>query len=101
MPRISYLDDNTETQESEMTEDNGPRRILVKAEGKTKISDDQFNHDVLIVASKLKKYIKDKHNLSTSANVIERLSDIVRVAVDRAVDNAKKEGRKTLMDRDF
>lgn len=101
MPRISYLDDNHEQEETIMTDDNAPRRILVKAEGKTKISDDQFSHDVLVVASKLKKYIKDKHNLSTSGNVADRLSDIIRVSVDRAAENAKKDGRKTLMDRDF
>ena len=57
--------------------------------------------DVLIVASKLKQYIKDKHDLSTSADVMEVLSHAVRRLSDQASAKAKAEGRKTLMSRDF
>ena len=64
-------------------------------------NDQAFEGDILIVASKLKKYVKEKHGLNTSSNVMEALSSIVRIATDRAIDNAKREGRKTLMDRDF
>lgn len=78
-----------------------PRRILIKTDTKTKIHEKQFNYDVLIVASKMKKYIKDKHGLNTSGDVCDKLSDIVRVAADRAIDNAMKDGRKTLMAKDF
>jgi histone H3/H4 len=62
----------------------------------------QANEDeILIVASKLKQYVKDKYDMNTSANVIEALSHIVRRQTDKAVSKAKMEGRKTLMDRDF
>lgn len=57
--------------------------------------------DVLVVASKLKKYIKDKSGLSTSANVLNVLSERIRGFCDQAIVNAKNDGRKTVMDRDF
>jgi len=58
-------------------------------------------HDILIVASKLKEYIRSSSGMNTSANVIERLSDLVRMHCDKAIEHAKSEGRKTVMDRDF
>lgn len=57
--------------------------------------------EILIVASKLKQYVKDKHDLNTSADVMEVLSQMVRRVTDQAAAKAKSEGRKTLMDRDF
>ncbi len=57
--------------------------------------------DVLVVASKIKKYIKDKAQMNTSASTMEALSQIVTNACDRAIETAKTEGRKTVMDRDF
>ena len=82
---------------------DAPRRILVT----TKMIDspagigEANEEDILIVASKLKQYVKDKYDMNTSANVMEALSTIVRRQTDRAVLKAKSEGRKTLMDRDF
>ena len=49
-----------------------------------------YERDILIVASKLKKYIKDRHDLNTSGNVMERLSDIVRRIVDEAVRSSER-----------
>lgn len=57
--------------------------------------------EVIIVVSKLKKYIKDKANMSTSANVAPALSDKIRALCDAAIESAKGDGRKTVMDRDF
>lgn len=78
-----------------------PRRIIVNSKPAESSQDDVSVDDILIVASKLKQYVKDKHDLSTSANVMEALSRIVRRHSDRAAAKAKSEGRKTLMDRDF
>lgn len=58
-------------------------------------------HDVLIVASKLKDYIRAKSGLNTSANVLDRLSDMVRLQCDKAIERAVSDSRKTVMDRDF
>ena len=55
----------------------------------------------LVVVSKLKSYIREKSGLNTSAAVAEVLSDKVRALCDQAIENARKDGRKTVMDRDF
>ena len=81
-----------------------PRRIIVSqkpSSGSAEEVGEANEEDVLIVASKLKQYIKDKYDLSTSANVMDALSRIVRRHTDRAVAKAKSEGRKTVMDRDY
>ena len=56
---------------------------------------------MLIVVSKLKKYVREKHGLSTSDQVIDVLSDRVREICDAAAEKSRQAGRKTLMDRDF
>lgn len=80
-----------------------PRRILVTNKNHEVSSShgEGSVDDILIVASKLKQYVKDKYDMNTSANVLEALSHIVRQHTDRAATKAKSEGRKTLMDRDF
>lgn len=57
--------------------------------------------EVLVVASKLKNYIRDKSGMNTSAAVMSVLSDRIRQLCDQAIESAKSEGRKTVMDRDF
>lgn len=57
--------------------------------------------DVLVVASKVKKYIKEKSELNVSASVMEELSRIVTRECDKAIERAKQDNRKTVMDRDF
>ncbi len=57
--------------------------------------------EVLIVASKLKNYIRAKSGINTSAAVMEALSAKVRGLCDQAIESAKRDGRKTVMDRDF
>ena len=81
---------------------NAPKRILVNNRPAESSAVGEANEeDILIVASKLKQYVKDKYDMNTSANVMEALSHIVRRQTDRAIARAKSEGRKTLMDRDF
>lgn len=57
--------------------------------------------EVLIVASKLKQYIRARSGMNTSDAVMDALSDIVRGACDAAIRRAAQDGRKTVMDRDF
>jgi hypothetical protein len=59
------------------------------------------SHDVLIVASKLKQYIRSRADMNTSESVMEVLSRRVRALCDDAILRARAEGRKTVMDRDF
>lgn len=56
--------------------------------------------EVLIVVSKLKTYIKDKSGMNSSGGVAGTLSDQVRALCDQAIENARKDGRKTVMERD-
>lgn len=58
-------------------------------------------NETLVVASKVKTYIRTRSEMNTSAAVLEALSNKVRQLCDNAIENAKKEGRKTVMDRDF
>jgi hypothetical protein len=75
-----------------------PRRILpASAPGKS----DPTPRDVLIVVSKLKAYVRARSGFNTSERAVEPLSDAVRELCDRAVEKARAEGRKTLLERDF
>ena len=58
------------------------------------------NEEVLIVVSKLKKYIKEKSGMNTASSVAEAVSARVRSLCDAAIEQAKSDGRKTVMDRD-
>lgn len=59
------------------------------------------NKEVLVVASKVKAYIRSKSEMNTSAGVLEVLSDKIREMCDRAIENANRDGRKTVKDRDI
>lgn len=59
------------------------------------------DQDVLVVVSKLKNYIRSSAGMNTAGNVAPRLSEIIRGLCDQAVQNARNDGRKTVMDRDF
>lgn len=59
------------------------------------------DNEVLIVVSKLKNYVRTKSGMNTAGNVAAKVSDIVRNLCDEAVERARADGRKTLMDRDF
>lgn len=57
--------------------------------------------EVLVVVSKLKTYIKNQAGMNTSGSVATVISDAVRKLCDDAIEKAKSDGRKTVMDRDF
>jgi histone H3/H4 len=56
----------------------------------------------LVVASKVKKYVKESGSgMNTSAAVIDILTEKVKRLLDAGIECAKKDKRKTLMDRDL
>ncbi len=57
--------------------------------------------DVLVVVSKLKKYVRAASGMNTSGWVAAALSVLVKRLCDQAIEHAKKDGRKTVMERDF
>ena len=61
----------------------------------------RYDHgDVLVVVSKVKKYIRDRSGMNTSDSVAEALGAHVRKVCDDAIRNAGRDGRKTVRDRD-
>ena len=67
----------------------------------TMTESEESKGEVLVVASKLKEYIRKKSGMNTSATVLDALSAKLRMLCDQAIENAKTDGRKTVMDRDF
>ena len=61
----------------------------------------ELPRDVLVVVSKLKAYIRARSGMNTSDNLIDPLSDHLRRICDRAIQNAERDGRRTVMDRDL
>jgi histone H3/H4 len=57
--------------------------------------------EVLIVASRLKDYVRARSGYNTSDRVLEPLSEIVRRIADQAIENARRDGRMTVLDRDI
>jgi hypothetical protein len=72
------------------------RRIIVDSNESSKIEE-----EILVVVSKVKKYITEKSGMNTSAGVMDVLTTRVQRICDRAIEEARKQGRKTVMDRDI
>ncbi len=78
-----------------------PKKIIPgqqKAAGPTGTASED---DMLVVVTKVRKYIADKSGMNTSASAYEKLSDKIRNLCDGAIEVACSQGRKTVMDRDF
>jgi hypothetical protein len=58
-------------------------------------------HDVLVVVSKLKKYVRDWSGMNTSDGAIAIRSEHLRELCRDATRQAGLEGRRTVLDRDF
>ncbi|MEZ4334979.1 MAG: hypothetical protein R3F35_24740 [Myxococcota bacterium] len=56
--------------------------------------------DVLVVASKLKAYIREGSGFNTSDRVLLVLSDALRRMCDEGIRSARRAGRDTVLDRD-
>jgi hypothetical protein len=78
--------------------ERSPRRVLPAPEPR---KPDPIEDDVLVVMSKLKNYVRARSGFSTSDRVAAPLSEALRALCDRAIDKARAEGRKTVLDRDF
>ena len=57
--------------------------------------------EILIVASKLKAYVKARSGMNTSDAVMSTLSARVRALCDGAIREARRAERQTIMGRDF
>lgn len=82
---------------SELRDDLGSRRTSQQKGVSVAMSD----NEVLVVASKVKSFIKANGDMKTSSSVLGVLSDSIRRLCQQAIDNARNDGRKTVLDRDF
>lgn len=57
--------------------------------------------DVLVVTSKVKKFIKERGEMNTSAETIDVLSKAIERLCTKGIEAAKADGRKTVMARDI
>jgi histone H3/H4 len=57
--------------------------------------------DVLVVTSKVKKFIKEAGGCNTSAETVDILSKAVEQLCRKGIEGAKADGRKTVMARDI
>jgi hypothetical protein len=85
-----------ESRESAMTDEAEKRRRIVGA-----TPSEELPHDVLVVVSKLKAYVKARSGMNTSDGVVDVLSAKLRKLCDAAIEVAQADGRKTVLDRDF
>jgi hypothetical protein len=64
-------------------------------------ADESSPTDILVVASKLKDYVREGSGFHTSDRVMLVLSDVLRKLCDQAIGNARRAGRDTVLDRDL
>jgi len=67
------------------------RKMAKKAKGK--------GRDVLVVASKVREYVKSK-KCNTSGEFIGELSNTVYEVIDKAINRAQSNNRKTIQAKD-
>ncbi len=91
----------TATSEEAVPENKTGRRFIATSQNRASHPPLAHEREILIVASKLKDYIRAAAGFNTSAEVMQVLSDIVRGECQKAIDNARADGRKTVMARDF
>lgn len=58
------------------------------------------DEEILVIASRLKDYIRAKSGFNTSADVLPILSDHLRYLALEAIDTAREDGRRTVKGRD-
>jgi hypothetical protein len=68
---------------------------MAKKKTSRKTSSKKANREVLVVASKVKAYVKGK-DMNTSADAINALSARIYEMLDSATDRTTSNGRKTL-----
>ncbi|MBW2422114.1 MAG: hypothetical protein JRH19_26520 [Deltaproteobacteria bacterium] len=79
------------------TKPRAPRsRAAAPARGESPTS-----QEILIVASRLKNYIREQSGFNTSDTALRPLSDFVRRACGEGIRNAARDERQTVMGRDI
>ena len=77
------------------------RRIVSSAAKPSPLRKAQESNEILVIASRLKEFIRQQSEFNTSASVLNALSQHLRHVSLQAIDNARDDGRKTVMEQDF
>lgn len=75
------------------------RRVLVRDTASA--PEPRVREEILIIASRLKDYIRARSGYNTSDRALEPLSALVRRACEEAIKSAQRDGRMTVLDRDI
>ena len=62
--------------------------------------EEELMSDMLVVSSKIKKFVREKAGFNTSAETLEALSQRVEKLCAEAIERARGDGRKTVKARD-
>ena len=57
--------------------------------------------DSLVIASKIKKHLKEAHGMRSSEDTLEALTELVKTACASAAQQAQADKRKTVQGKDF
>jgi len=76
------------------------KRVIVRDGSSSRPSPSGAKTDVLVVASRVKKYIKDMADMNTAVSTMDELTERIILLCDKSIENARADGRKTVMDRD-
>lgn len=57
--------------------------------------------EILVVASRVKAYIRERSGMNTGASTMRELTKHIVRLCHRGIENARREGRKTVLDRDI
>ena len=68
---------------------------------KTQKNNADYEKEILVVASRVKEYIRAASGMNTSASALSALSDHIRRLSDAAIESARRSERKTVFDRDI
>jgi hypothetical protein len=98
--REAWAEERTAPAHSERADAGAKQRRLVRP-GAAPAPAAPGPDDVLIIASRLKDYIRAQSGYNTSDRVLQPLSEIVRRVCDEAIRSAQREGRRTVLDRDI
>ena len=82
-------------------EERAPRRMIVQQEAVPCASNEPLPTDILVVASKVKKYIRDRSGMNTSTSTMEALTRCVIALCEKGMEKAAQAERMTVMDRDI
>ena len=96
-PRVAEASEATKAARAKPA---GKRRIIAPPAAGSPPAALGAAREILIVASRLKDYVRARSGYNTSDKVLEPLSDIVRKLADEAIESARRDGRTTLLDRD-